>query len=468
MTAFQSQAQPMANPLPAASGPQNVKPEVDPTTRRREMASRPITQRTIVTICVALAITFAFDRLVCDITPTWLSGYAVPLFWVICTTALTALHWRTARKRPLVWLISGSIIAIGIWEVLFSSVWSYSNNLEYALTTALAQPALLMLHCQLVNGQYDVRHPFQVVWSWITGWFIQPFVKLKGFFEPCAILFARFATASEKRSKAREIGMALLVSIPVLLAIVPLLADADLVFRYELANVFGHIDSTDFILHATIVLLPWPFLCSLLIGLDGKPASPLPERRITLGTTTTIVVLLMTLLVYALFCVVQFRFLFAGLFMNGSIALPDGLTYSDYARNGFFQLLAVTAINLTIFAVALTFTPRTRSLTVSLIALMTETAIMLVSAALRLSLYIDAYGLTWLRYVSMTFIALLAVAILLCLVRLEVQRLPLIATLVALFIVWYVALGFSNPYWICETYNAFHGFDAAASVQPIR
>ena len=124
MTAFQSQAQPVANPLPAASGPQNVKPEVDPTTRRREMASRPITQRTIVTICVALAITFAFDRLVCDITPTWLSGYAVPLFWVICTTALTALHWRTARKRPLVWLVSGSIIAIGIWEVLFSSVWS--------------------------------------------------------------------------------------------------------------------------------------------------------------------------------------------------------------------------------------------------------------------------------------------------------------------------------------------------------
>lgn len=93
---------------------------------------------------------------------------------------------------------------------------------------------------------------------------------------------------------------------------------------------------------------------------------------------------------------------------------------------------------------------------------------MLVSAALRLGLYIDAYGLTWLRYVSMTFIALLAVAILLCLVRLKVQRLPLIATLVALFIVWYVALGFSNPYWICETYNAFHGFGTVASIQPIR
>jgi hypothetical protein len=466
MTESPSQTQPTADPRPAAPGPQNGRPAVDHAIRRQEMAGRPIAQRTIMTICAALMITFAFDRLVCSITPAWLSGYAMPAFWMICTATISALHWRTACRRPLAWLVSGSVIALGIWEMLFSTTWAYSANLEYAMTTALAQPALLMLHCQLANGRYDVRHPFQVAWNWFTGWFMQPFMKLKSFSEPFSIMFARFATASGKRSKAREIGVAMLVSIPLLLAIVPLLTGADQVFRYELASTFGHIiDPTEFILHAAIVLLPWPFLSSLLIGLDGKPASTLPERRVALSTTTTIVVLLTTLLVYALFCAVQFRFLFAGLFADGSIALPDGLTYSEYARGGFFQLLAVTAINLTIFGVALTFTPRTRPLSASLIALLTATAIMLASAALRLGLYIDAYGLTWLRYVSMTFIALLAIAILLCLARLKANRLPLVATLVVLFIVWYVALGFSNPGWVCETFNAFHGFDAASSVQ---
>lgn len=59
-------------------------------------------------------------------------------------------------------------------------------------------------------------------------------------------------------------------------------------------------------------------------------------------------------MVYALFCAVQVRFLFAGLLTDGSIALPDGLTYSEYARSGFFQLLAVTAINVTLFGLAIT------------------------------------------------------------------------------------------------------------------
>ena len=171
-------------------------------------------------------------------------------------------------------------------------------------------------------------------------------------------------------------------------------------------------------------------------------------------------------MVYALFCTVQVRFLFAGLLTDGSIALPDGLTYSEYARSGFFQLLAITAINVTLFGLAIALAPRTRTINITLAALLALTAVILASAALRLGLYINAYGLTWLRYLSASFIALLATVILLCLIRLKTQRLPLAVTVAVLLIVWYVALGFSNPNRICEIYNDAHGIADAVAATP--
>lgn len=58
---------------------------------------------------------------------------------------------------------------------------------------------------------------------------------------------------------------------------------------------------------------------------------------------------------------------------------------------------------------------------------------------------------------------MLAIAIALCAIRMFTARLPLMATLAALVMVWYVTLGFSNPDWVCGTYNAAHGFGSAYS-----
>ena len=48
--------------------------------------------------------------------------------------------------------------------------------------------------------------------------------------------------------------------------------------------------------------------------------------------------------VYILFVSVQFAYLFSG---DGE--MPFGLNHAEYARKGFFELLAVTMINLSIF-----------------------------------------------------------------------------------------------------------------------
>ena len=208
-----------------------------PKITREEIAQRPLNKRAVITIGAAFLITFAFDRLICSIPPTWLIGYELPVSDHLCSYRnRAALENRTKTSSCLACF--GKHRRIGVWNTLAQPTWCYSRNDEYALTTQFVQPALLMLHCQLVNGRYDVRRPLQVAWNWLTGWLQQPFIHIRDFAEPFSVIFARFAVASKQRSKVREIGIALLISTPLLLTIVPLLIGADQIVQYEVLNVF--------------------------------------------------------------------------------------------------------------------------------------------------------------------------------------------------------------------------------------
>jgi len=57
-------------------------------------------------------------------------------------------------------------------------------------------------------------------------------------------------------------------------------------------------------------------------------------------------------LLYAFFIAIQFSYLFGSL----RYGLPQNFTYAQYARKGFFELVAVTLINLIILLGAMNFT----------------------------------------------------------------------------------------------------------------
>ncbi|HEX6675770.1 MAG TPA: DUF4153 domain-containing protein [Actinomycetes bacterium] len=85
-----------------------------------------------------------------------------------------------------------------------------------------------------------------------------------------------------------------------------------------------------------------------------------------------------------------------------------GLTYAQYARSGFFQLLAVAVITLGVLlalrAVTELATPRRRlAFTVLAELAVALTLVIVVVAIRRLNLYEDAYGLTMLRLYSELF-----------------------------------------------------------------
>jgi hypothetical protein len=95
-----------------------------------------------------------------------------------------------------------------------------------------------------------------------------------------------------------------------------------------------------------------------------------------------------------------------------------GITYADYARSGFFQLLWVAGISLVVlvlFSRVTGFAHRTGRITFLVLAevAIALTLLIVLVASQRLSLYEAAYGFTMLRLYSHVFAGLIAVVFLL-------------------------------------------------------
>ncbi|WP_328301183.1 DUF4173 domain-containing protein [Streptomyces sp. NBC_00435] len=104
-------------------------------------------------------------------------------------------------------------------------------------------------------------------------------------------------------------------------------------------------------------------------------------------------------LLFAGFNAVQLTVLLGG---YRKVLQATGLTYAEYARQGFWQLLWATLLTLAVIALALRWAPRDgagdrRLVRVVLGTLCALTLVVVASALHRMDLYVDAYGLTRLR-----------------------------------------------------------------------
>jgi Domain of unknown function (DUF4173) len=133
------------------------------------------------------------------------------------------------------------------------------------------------------------------------------------------------------------------------------------------------------------------------------PAVPLPR----LGATEALTILVALDVLFGTFVALQLAYLFGGL----DTLAASGLTYSAYARRGFFELLAVGFLAGGLIAgVEATISARPRGYVIALLSLVALSGAVLASSYLRLRLYQDAYGWTELRFYVLASIGFLALA----------------------------------------------------------
>ena len=142
-----------------------------------------------------------------------------------------------------------------------------------------------------------------------------------------------------------------------------------------------------------------------LVATDGPPAfirawsRPVATERRRPARAEWVIPLALIDLVFLSFVIIQIAVLFGG---HDHVLSTAGLTYAEYAREGFFQLMVIAALSLAVIAAAVHFgapePSERRLMQVLLGALCALTLVVLVSALRRLGLYEEAFGFTRLRF----------------------------------------------------------------------
>jgi hypothetical protein len=206
----------------------------------------------------------------------------------------------------------------------------------------------------------------------------------------------------------------LLIAVPLLLLFVALFASADAAFARIAADLFDwQIDVGSLPGRLLLaVLAAWVAAGLLVFVVHGQPPASeealhrVWQRRPRLGAPEAITVLVALDLLFAGFVALQATYLFGG----GDTLAATGLTYAEYARRGFFELLAVAfVVGGLILALEAFVARRSAAYRAAAIGLVLLTLVVLASAFLRLRLYQDAYGWTELRFYVLAAIAWLAI-----------------------------------------------------------
>jgi hypothetical protein len=233
----------------------------------------------------------------------------------------------------------------------------------------------------------------------------------------------------------------LLISIPILLVFAALLASADAVFGKWVGAIFNLNNLPEYIFRLIYILigaylLAGVFLHAILSSRDENVSATNPPRfKPFLGFLEAAMVIAGSDLLFLAFVLVQFRYFFGG----AQNVLVEGYTYSEYARNGFGELVAVATLSLLLLLALGSITQREErgrriwfaALGTTLVLLV---SVILVSAFQRLMLYEEAYGFTNLRLYTHVFIlwlGLLLIAIAALEIAGRMRFFPLAALLTA-------------------------------------
>ncbi len=160
------------------------------------------------------------------------------------------------------------------------------------------------------------------------------------------------------------------------------------------------------------------------------------------------------LFVYVIFFISQWQYYISG--FTGE--LPENLSYAQYAREGFFQLCAVSVINLIIITIVMLFMRRkdekpSAALKTLAVIFSVFTLILISTALAKMVMYINIYGLTQKRIYSTWLMVVIAFIFIFIGVQQFIPRIKTVALSFTVVVVLFATLALTNVNGIIASYN---------------
>jgi len=294
-----------------------------------------------------------------------------------------------------------------------------------------------------------------ILFDFIGGFMGRPLMNLNKLF----VITAKGTRDEKGKRLVWRILLGVIICVPLLAVILSLLSSADLAFEGVMKKI------TDFI--GTSI---WGYFGKVILGIMAaiplfgaffafrykkkEGSVKIPDIAGKLDHVVAYTVLSIVCAVYLFFLFIQFNYMF--LAFRGE--LPGGFIYSDYARRGFFELVAIAAINLCILAVFYLFTARkedklSKVLKTYLLTLSFLTIVIIASAVSKMVMYMKVFGLTQLRVYTSWFMILLAVVFLLAIVKIFYRKFNAVKIICVFFTTWFLILNFAGVDAMITKYN---------------
>ena len=287
--------------------------------------------------------------------------------------------------------------------------------------------------------------------------FVYMFVSFHEFF---------LAIFKPKGSKKKPFAILLVIGGILITAFFVLIVVALLSYDTHFKALLPDIDIDDVFETAAKVIFAVPLAAMLFSVMASSIRKKLPnlsseEKAQRIGSKVKVIPAILVFMpiialiaVYVLFFISQWAYYMSAF----THELPSNYSAAEYAREGFFQLCAVTFVNLVlIFIMGCFMRNRTKATDVLkrllTILLCTATLILIATAVSKMFLYIDRYDLTRARLevtVFMAFLAVVFIAVLIAAIFKKVRVLPIVVIAAALF---FTAYSLTNTNRIIAKYN---------------
>lgn len=330
--------------------------------------------------------------------------------------------------------------------VLLSLTYLIFNNAFFKVTNSLAIPILfILMYIYTMKPTFNIKDILTSVFSII----IKPLSHLGNVYHIITEQIKKKVKLSEKTNR---IIKSVLIIIPIVLVVLILLSSADQIFGNIFEQGFNLLEKISLpslirnIIKRLIPMIIIFFYLGATINflLYNYSKTKHAEKEINLNIDSLTIKLLLTTLniIYIVFDIIQIKSLILH-------QVSMNISYAEYAREGFFQLMFVSFINLIIILISKNIEKKQDKKSIKYIRIMNLvmvflTFIIIISSFIRMYMYESEYGYTLLRL--LVYITLITEVILLIptIIYIINSKFSIVKYYIVILITIYTVINFIN------------------------